>query len=203
MQFNSLVRGLFPIALFLLASAPEAFAQIAPGKLLDPIGLPRKRYMFAQKEVDCPVIANVTKNTDEDADVSGSYTKVCYRSNAEMLREIDELRKIHSWADTTYARRLAALPPGGALVVTIHRQGPKAADPAYLFVTAKTKDGQELLKDYNLKPGSGRFFGRDLYQTQQLVPFPKVEAMSWPVSLIINDSRLRQLFEYTLNQPAN
>ena len=203
MLFNPFSSKSLSIALFLVASAPAAYAQIAPGRLLDPIGLPRKRYMFAQKEVDCPLVANVTKNTDEDADVSGSYTKVCYRSNSELLREIDELRKIHTWADSTYERRLAALPPGGALVITIHRQGPKNADPAYLFVTAKTKDGQEILKNANLKPGNGRFFGRDLYQSQQLVALPKVEATAWPITLIINDSRLRQLFEYQLNQPAN
>lgn len=203
MLFSKRFGPLLAAALFTLALAPTARAQAVPGKLVPPFGPPRKHYMFAQKEVDCPVVANVTKNTDEDADVSGSYTKVCYRSPAEMLLEINELRKIHTWADSTYERRLAALPPGGALVITIHRQGPKGADPAFLFCTAKTKDGQEILKDYNLKPGAGRFFGRDLYQTQQLVPFPKVDPANWPIALTINDSRLRQLFEYTLAPPAN
>lgn len=203
MPFYTFTRQLIAVALLSGALAPAARAQAVPSKLVPPFGPPRKHYLFAQKEVDCPVVANVTKNTDEDADVSGSYTKVCYRSPAEMLLEINELRKIHTWADSTYARRLAALPPGGALVVTLHRQGPKGADPAYLFCTAKTKDGQEILKDYNLKPGTGRFFGRDLYQSQQLVPFPKVDPANWPIALTINDSRLRQLFEYTLAPPAN
>ena len=203
MLFRLIPRQLLAAALFSLGLAPVAHAQLVPGKLIPPFGPPRKHYMFAQKEADCPVVANVTKNTDEDADVSGSYTKVCYRSPADMLLEINELRKIHTWADSTYQRRLAALPPGGALLVTIHRQGPKGADPAWLFFTAKTKDGQEILQNYNPKPGFGRFFGRDLYQNQQLIPFPKVEAANWPIALTINDTRLRQLFEYTLAPPAN
>ena len=199
MRFFILLRHLLPAAGLLGTLAAQA--QSAPGKLLPPSGPPRKHYMFAQKEADCPLVANVTKNTDEDADISGSYTKVCYRSPTEMLLEVNELRKIHDWADSTYARRLAALPPGGALLVTIHRQGPKGADPAYLFFTAKNKDGQDVFS-YNPASATGRFFGRDLYQQQLLIPFPKLDA-AWPLALTINDSRLRQLFEYTINQPAN
>jgi hypothetical protein len=123
--------------------APEAIAQSA-SKYPTPAGPPRKRYMFAQKDPECPVVANITKNTDEDADVTGSYTRVCYRSPAEMLAEIQELSKIHSWADSTYQRRLAALPAGGALVVTIHRQGAKNADLALLTLSARTKEGAEV-----------------------------------------------------------
>ena len=186
----------------LVAPVAQAQAQLPPGKQLPPTGPARKRYLFAQKEAGCPVVANVTKNTDEDADISGSYTKVCYRSNAEMLLEINELRKIHDWADTTYQRRLAALSSGGALVVTIRRQGPKGADPAYLFLSAKGKDGQELFT-FNPRPGFGRFYGRDLYQNQQTIPLPQIEATNWPLALTINDTRLRQLFEYSLSPPAN
>lgn len=202
MQFFIPTSALF-LAGLLLTAAPAARAQLVPGKLIEPSGQPRKRYMFAQKEADCPTVANVTKNTDEDADVTGSYTKVCYRSPAEMLLEINELRKIHDWADSTYQRRLAALPAGGALVVYIRRQGPKGADPAWLFLTAKTKDGQELLKDYELQPGTGRFYGRDLYQIQQLIPFPKTANFTDPITLTLNDTRLRQLFEFTLVLPAS
>ena len=200
MSFSSLLRHLLPAAGLLATLA--AHAQSVPGKLLPPTGPPRKHYLFAQKQADCPAVANVTKNTEEETDISGSYTKVCYRSPAEMLLEINELRKIHDWADSTYARRLAALPPGGALAITIHRQGPKGADPAYLFFSAKDKNGQDVFS-YNPASATGRFFGRDLYQQQLLIAFPKLEAAAWPLALTINDSRLRQLFEYTLNAPAN
>jgi hypothetical protein len=195
MQFNFLLRNLLVGGVLLSAAALDASAQTT-SKYPTPAGPPRKRYMFAQKDPECPVVANITKNTDEDSDVSGSYTRVCYRSPAEMLAEIQELSKIHSWADSTYKRRLAALPPGGALMLTIHRQGAKNADPAYLTLTARTKDGVEV---YNAIPkaGSGRFFGRDLYQASQAVPFTK-PALPGPYILSINDTRLRQVFEYQL-----
>jgi hypothetical protein len=188
MQFNCLLRvvllsgGLWGIA------APVASAQ-STSKYPTPAGPPRKKYMFAQKDPECPVVADVT----------GSYTRVCYRSPVEMLAEIDELRRIHTWADSTYQRRLAALPPGGALLLTIHRQGAKNADPSSLTLTARTKDGAEVYTA-TPKPGTGRFFGRDLYQAQQAVPFVK-PTVPGPYLLSVTDSKLRQVFEYQLSIP--
>ena len=190
MQFSTTLRvGLLAA---LLGGATAAQAQ-------SPNGPPRKRYMFAQKNPECPVVANITKNTDEDADVTGSYTRVCYRSPAELLAEIQELSKIHSWADSTYQRRLAALPAGGALVVTIHRQGAKNTDLGLLTLSARTKEGAEIYTA-TPQPGTGRFFGRDLYQASQAVPFVK-PAVPGPYLLSITDSRLRQVFEYQLTIP--
>ena len=143
------------------------------------------------------MVANLTKNTDEDADITGTYTHVCYRSPAEMLLEINELRKIHAWADSTYQRRLAALPPGGALVLDIRRQGPKNADPSLLTLSARTKDGKEVFTA-TPQPGTGRFYGRDLYQSRQLIPFIKLDPTAGPLTLVITDTRLRQQFEYQL-----
>jgi hypothetical protein len=196
MQFNCSLKIVLLGAGLVSAAAPAASAQSA-SKYPTPAGPPRKKYMFAQKDPECPVIANITKNTDEDADVTGSYTRVCYRSPAEMLAEIDELRRIHTWADSTYQRRLAALPPGGALLLTIHRQGAKNADPSALTLTARTKDGAEVYTA-TPKPGTGRFFGRDLYQAQQAVPFVK-PTVPGPYLLSITDSKLRQVFEYQLS----
>jgi len=177
----------FGLLLLLLGlSAPTAQAQ------------PRKRYMFAQKNPECPAVSNLTKNTDEDADVSGTYTHVCYRSQAEMLLEINELRKIHDWADSTYQRRLSRLPAGGVLVLNIHRQGPKNADPSVLTLTARTKDGKEIFTA-TPRPATGRFFGRDLYQTQQSIPFVKLDPTAGPVLLTVKDNRLQQVFEYQIN----
>ncbi len=198
MQFKSLLlAGLLCNSLFVFA-IPTASAQ-STSKYSTPAGPPRKKYMFAQKDPECPVVANITKNTDEDADITGSYTRVCYRSPVEMLAEIDELRRIHTWADSTYQRRLAALPPGGALMLTIHRQGAKNADPSSLTLTARTKDGAEVYTA-TPKPGTGRFFGRDLYQAQQAVPFVK-PAVPGPYLLSITDNKLRQVFEYQLTIP--
>jgi hypothetical protein len=196
MQINGLLKMVVLGCVIVGAVAPSALAQSATSKYPTPAGPPRKKYMFAQKDPECPVVANITKNTDEDADVTGSYTRVCYRSPAEMLAEIDELRRIHTWADSTYQRRLAALPPGGALVLTIHRQGAKNTDPANLTLTARTKDGTEVYTA-TPKPGTGRFFGRDLYQAQQAVPFIK-PATPGPYVLSITDNKLRQVFEYQL-----
>ncbi|RZK23142.1 MAG: hypothetical protein EOO56_06120 [Hymenobacter sp.] len=195
MQFKSLSKGSLLVGA-LLAVAPLAASAQTTSKYPTPAGPPRKRYLFAQKDPECPVVANITKNTDEDADVTGSYTRVCYRSPAELLAEVQELSKIHSWADSTYQRRLAALPPGGALVVTIHRQGAKNADPANLVLTARTKEGAEIYTA-TPQPGTGRFFGRDLYQASQAVPFVKPTAPG-PYILSITDSKLRQVFEYQL-----
>ncbi|WP_223650054.1 hypothetical protein [Hymenobacter psoromatis] len=188
MQFYTVLRASFVLAL--LGGATAAHAQ-------SPNGPARKRYMFAQKNPECPVVANITKNTDEDADITGTYTHVCYRSPAEMLFEISELRKIHNWADSTYQRRLAALPPGGALVLNIRRQGPKNADPSLLTLSARTKDGKEVFTA-TPRPGTGRFYGRDLYQNQQLIPFIKLDPAAGPLTLVITDTRLRQQFEYQL-----
>lgn len=114
-----------------------------------------------------------------------------------MLLEINELRKIHDWADSTYQRRLAALPPGGALVLNIRRQGAKNADPSLLTLSARTKEGKEVFAA-TPKPGFGRFYGRDLYQNKQLIPFIKLDPAAGPLTLVITDTRLRQQFEYQL-----
>ncbi len=185
MRFTTLSPAVALLTLLLLALAPAAHAQA------------RKRYMFAQKNPECPAVANLTKNTDEDAEVSASYTHLCYRSPAELLLEINELRKIHAWADSTYQRRLARLPAGGLLVLTIHRQGATNADPSLLTLSARDKDGKELFKA-TPRPGTGRFFGRDLYQSKQNIPFVKLDPAAGPFLLLVNDSRLRQQFEYQL-----
>jgi len=198
MQLKYLLQiGFFAGGLLSLA-ATEAAAQ-STSKYPTPPGPPRKRYVFAQKDPECPVVANVTKNTDEDADVTGSYTRVCYRSAAELQAEIQELSKLHSWADTTYQRRLAALPAGGALVLTIHRRGAQNTDPSALTLTARTKDGAEVYSA-TPTPGTGRFFGRDLYQAQQAVPFVK-PTVPGPYLLTIQDKKLNQTFEYQLTMP--
>ncbi|RZK23180.1 MAG: hypothetical protein EOO56_05970 [Hymenobacter sp.] len=173
----------------------DATAQSA-AKYPAPAGPPRKRYLFAQKDPECPAVANLTKNTDEEADLSGSYTRVCYRSPAELQAEIQELKRLHSWADSTYQRRVAALPPGGALLLTMHRRGAQNTDPSSLTLTARTKDGAEVYTA-TPAPGTGRFFGRDLYQAQQAVPFVK-PTVPGPYLLTITDAKLRQVFEYQL-----
>ena len=188
MHFSTILRTGLVVAL--LGGAATAHAQ-------SPNGPARKRYLFAQKNPECPVVANLTKNTDEDADITGTYTHVCYRSPTDMLLEINELSKIHAWADSTYQRRLKALPPGGALVLSIRRQGPKNADPSLLTLLARTKDGKEVFTA-TPKPGTGRFYGRDLYQNQQLIPFIKLDPATGPLTLVITDTRLRQQFEYQL-----
>jgi hypothetical protein len=81
MQLNFLLRNLLVGGVLLSAAALDASAQTT-SKYPTPAGPPRKRYMFAQKDPECPVVANITKNTDEDSDVSGSYTRVCYRRDA-------------------------------------------------------------------------------------------------------------------------
>ena len=112
-----------------------------------------------------------------------------------MRTEIDELRRLHTWADTTYQRRLAALPPGGALQVTIHRKGPGSANLANTVVTATSKTGQEIFK--MVPPTTpGRFFGRDLYQAQGLLPLPKLEAQELKVT--VGDAKLYLAFEYVV-----
>ena len=124
---------------------------------------------------------------------------MCYRSAVELRAEIDELKKIHSWADSTYQRRLAALPAGGALVLTIHRRGAQNTDPSALTLSARTKDGAEVYTA-TPRPGTGRFFGRDLYQATQAVPFVQPTAPG-PYTLVVNDTKLKQVFEYQLTIP--
>ena len=189
-----LVRQLFIVTLLSLCGGSIALAQ-PTGKAAKG----RKRYTFAQKDAESPYVQNLTKNTDEEQDVDGSFTRLGYRSYADMLAEITALKKLHDWADTTFQRRVAALPPGGALLVIIHRQGPRNTDLANLTLTATTKDGKEVFTQ-TLAPGTGRFFGRDLYQAQRLLPFPKMDPQELNVS--IRDAKLYQTFDYTLTLPA-
>jgi len=53
---------------------------------------------------------------------------------------------------------------------------------------------------HTLAPGTGRFFGLDLYQAQRLIPFPKLEPQELSVS--IRDAKLYQTFDYLLTLPA-
>lgn len=159
----------------------------------------RKRYTFAQKDAVSPYVQNVTKNTEEEQDVDGSFTRLGYRSYTDMLTEVEALRKMKDWADSTYQRRVAAIPPGGALFVTIHRQGPQNAELSNLTLTVTSKAGKEVFA-HTLAPGSGRFFGRDLYQAQRMIPFPKMDAQELNVS--IRDAKLYQTYDYLLTLPA-
>ncbi|HEX8659353.1 MAG TPA: hypothetical protein VF690_17575 [Hymenobacter sp.] len=191
---SRLFRHLLALVLLSLFAASSAWAQ-PTGKAAKG----RKRYTFAQKDAVSPYVQNVTKNTDEEQDIDGSFTRLGYRTNAEMLTEIEALRKLHDWADTTYRRRVAAVPPGGELLVTIRRQGQKNADLANLTITATSKDGKEVFAQ-TLAPGMGRFFGRDLYQAQRAIPFPKMSPQELNVS--IRDAKLYQTFDYLLTLPA-
>ncbi len=158
----------------------------------------KRHYVFAQRDAESPAVQNVTKNTDEEADVAGTYTRLAYRPYPQLLAEIDELRKLHSWADTTYQRRLAALPPGGGLLVTIRRKGPGSANLANVAIRATDKAGQEVFRI--VPPATpGRFYGRDLYQAQGLVPLPKVEPQELKVS--VGDAKLYLSFEYVVTVP--
>ena len=159
----------------------------------------RKRYTFAQKDPESPYVQNVTKNTDEEQDVDGSFTRLGYRSYTDMVAELTALKKLHDWADTTYQRRVGAVPPGGALLVIIHRQGPKNADLANLTITVTNKAGKEVFAQ-PLAPGSARFFGRDLYQARAVIPFPVLDPQELSVS--IRDAKLYQTFDYTLTLPT-
>ena len=159
----------------------------------------RKRYTFAQKDSESPYVQNVTKNTDEEQDVDGSFTRLGYRTYIEMVAELTALKKLHDWADTTYQRRVGAVPPGGALLVIIHRQGPKNADLTNLTLTVTDKAGKEVFAQ-TLAPGSPRFFGRDLYQAKAVIPFPVLDPQELSVS--IRDAKLYQTFDYILAIPA-
>ena len=194
MQFlPHLVRHFFVVALLLLC-AGAALAQ-PTGKAAKG----RKRYTFAQKDEESPYVKNVTKNTEDEQDVDGSFTRLGYRSYTDILTEITHLKKLHDWADTTYQRRVAAIPPGGTLVVIVHRQGPKGVEMSNLTLTATDKAGKEVFTQ-TLAPATGRFFGRDLYQGKAVIPFPKMDPQELNVS--IRDAKLYQTFDYTLELPA-
>ena len=172
----------------LVLSTLAASAQYMPGK-------PRKKYTFPRKDEESPYVLNVTKNTDEDAEVDACVTRVAYRPYTELLTEINELKRMNSWADTTYQRRLQQLPAGGQLSVTMYRRGAPNADPAYLSLVAKDKEGKELLNVPGLPAGNGRFWNRDLYMSKRVIPFVKVETPQ-DVTLTINDAKTKLNFEY-------
>ncbi|SET32336.1 hypothetical protein [Hymenobacter actinosclerus] len=174
----------------LLTSTLAASAQYMAGK-------PRKKYTFPKKDDESTYVLNVTKNTDEEAEVDACVTRVAYLPYADLLAQINELKRINSWADTTYQRRLTQLPAGGQLTVTMYRRGAKNADPSYLSLLAKNKAGQELLNLPELPAGQGRFWNRDLYMSKRVIPFVKVEGEQ-DVSLTINDAKTRQNFEYII-----
>ena len=159
----------------------------------------RKRYAFAQRDEESQYVFNVTKNTDEEQDVDGSFTRLGYRTYTEMVTELTALKKLHDWADSTYQRRLGNVPPGGVLIVLIHRQGPKNADLGNLTVTVTDKDQKEIFNQV-LATSTGRFFGRDLYQAKAIIPFPSMAPQE--VNVNIRDAKLYQTFEYTLKLPA-
>ncbi|MBD2721369.1 hypothetical protein [Hymenobacter armeniacus] len=191
--FSHFCRRLLALLVVSLFAAGAAHAQ-PTGKAAKG----RKRYTFAQKDAVSPYVQNVTKNTDEEQDVDGSFTRLGYRSYTDLLTEVEALRKLKDWADTTYQRRVAAIPPGGVLLVTVHRQGPKGVELSNLTLTVTDKDGKEVLAQ-TLAPGGGRFMGRDLYQGQRLLPFPKMEPQELTVS--IRDAKLYQTFDYILTLP--
>lgn len=174
----------------LLVCTLAASAQYMPGK-------PRKKYMVAKKDDECQYVFNVTKNTDEDAEVDACVTRLAYRPYAEMLTEVETLKKMNSWADTTYQRRLSQLPAGGQLIVTMYRRGAANADPAYLSLTAKNKDGKEILTLPALPSGTGRFWNRDLYVSKRAIPFVKTE-LPQDLKVLINDAKTKQTFEYVV-----
>lgn len=189
------LRGLLFMAGLELGTAGAARAQAPDASKF----ITNKRhYMFAQRDAESPAVQNVTKNTDEEADVNGTYTRLAYRPYAQMLTEIDELRRLHTWADTTYQRRLAALPPGGTLQVTIRRKGSGSANLSNLVIVATDKTGQEVFKLVP-PPTPGRFFGRDLYQAQGLLPLPKAEPQELKVR--VGDAKLYLAFEYVVTVP--
>ena len=159
----------------------------------------RKRYAFAQRDEESQYIYNVSKNTDEEQDVDGSFTRVGYRTYTELVAELAALKKLHDWADSTYQRRVGNVPPGGVLTVVIHRQGPKNADLGNLTLTVTDKDGKEIMNQ-TLVASTGRFFGRDLYQAKAVIPFPSLTPQDLDVS--IRDAKLYQTFDYTLKLPA-
>ena len=189
-----LARHILTVGLLALCAGTVALAQ-PTGKAAKG----RKRYTFAQRDAESPYVQNVTKNTDEEQDIDGSFTRVGYRSYPDMLTELTALKKLHDWADTTYQRRVAAIPAGGTLLVVVHRQGPKGVEMANLTLTATDKAGKEVFAQ-TLPSATGRFFGRDLYQGKAVILFPKMDPQELSVS--IRDAKLYQTFDYTLTLPA-
>ncbi|WP_400190651.1 hypothetical protein [Hymenobacter sp. B81] len=173
----------------LVLSTAAAFAQNIPG-------VERKRHFRPQKEEESPYVLNVTKNTDEDSQANGTVTRLVYQPKDLLLTIVNEQRKMNSWADSTYQRKLAAIPEGGALQVTMYRVGAKNADPSLLTVSARTKDGKEVFSQ-QLTPGTGRFWNRDQYMSQRTIPFVKVDP-SEPLEVTVTDAALKQKFEYII-----
>ncbi|TYZ06626.1 hypothetical protein FY528_17300 [Hymenobacter lutimineralis] len=158
----------------------------------------RKKYLRPKKDEECQYVQNVTKNTDEDAEVSASVTRLAYRPYTELLLELNEQRKYSTWADSAYQRRLNNLPAGGVLIVTMLRRGSTNANPSYLSLVVKDKDEKELLNIPSLPDGDGRFWNRDLYKSQRTIPFVKtLEPQA--LRVIINDAKLKEDFEYIVN----
>lgn len=162
-------------------------------------GVARKRYLFPQKEAQGSNVLNVTKNTDEDAEKDGTYTRLSYLPYPMMLTQLAELRKIYYWADSTYQRRLMALPAGGALQLTIYRRGAANADPSLLVLQALNKAGQEVWRAAP-RAGNGCFWNRDLYKAEQQLPFIKT-ADNQPLTVKIYDPRQGQTYEYVVQMP--
>lgn len=194
MQFLPHLRRHFLTVALLCLCAGAALAQ-PTGKA----ARGRSRYTFSQRDAESPYVKNLTKNTDDEQDVDGSFTRLGYRSYTDILTEITHLKKLHDWADTTYQRRVAAIPAGGTLLVIVHRQGPKGVEMSNLTLTATDKTGKEVFAQ-TLAPATGRFFGRDLYQGKAVIPFPKMDPQELSVS--IRDAKLYQTFDYTLEIPA-
>ncbi len=181
-------------------ASPATSAAAALPKIPDfKVGTPRKRYLFPAKETQGSNVLNVTKNTDEDAEKDGTYTRLSYLPYPTMLAQLDEMRKIYYWQDSTYQRRLAALPAGGALQLTIYRRGGANADPSLLVLQALTKAGEEVWR-VAPKAGTGRFWNRDLYKAEQQLPFIKT-ADSQPLTVKIYDPRQGQIYEYLVQMP--
>jgi hypothetical protein len=179
-------------------AVPGATTAVPPATAMPSFrpGPARKRYMFPQKEAQGTYVLNVTKNTDEDSELDGSYTRLSYLPYTLMLAQLAELKKIYYWADSTYQRRLTALPPGGALQLTMYRRGAANADPSLLTLTAQTKSGEEVWRAVP-KAGQGRFWNRDLYKVEQTIPFVKT-ADNQPLNVTVIDPRQRQTFEYVV-----
>ncbi|GAA4385457.1 hypothetical protein [Hymenobacter koreensis] len=183
------MKKFFTLFALVALTATATFAQSFPGA-------ERKRHFRPQKDEESPYVLNVTKNTDEDSQANGTVTRVAYQPKDLLLTIVNEQRKMNSWADSTYQRKLAAVPEGGALQVTMYRVGAKNADPSLLTVTARTKDGKEVFSQ-QLTPGAGRFWNRDQYMSQRTIPFVNV-APGEPLEVTITDATLKQKFEYII-----
>ena len=200
-----------PVSAQTAAPGPVAVAiPVAPATGVKPagpaipdfkVGAARKRYLFPQKEAQGSNVLNVTKNTDEDAEKDGSYTRLSYLPYPLMLAQLAELRKIYYWQDSTYQRRLTALPAGGALQLTIYRRGAANADPSLLVLQALNKDGQEVWRAAP-KAGNGRFWNRDLYKSEQQISFIK-SIDNQLLTIKIYDPRQGQIYEYVVQMPES